>query len=238
MSKGFVILPRAIIDWQWYMHKTVWPVFTHLLINANHKDSSMNGRIIKRGQIVIGTDKLAEKCNLSRQQTRSALRNLKQTNEITTKATNKYTLVTLVRYNELQKYAKQLTTKTTCKKTHKQPTNNQQITTNNNENNENNTFSSYAGHSHFSMTYGWSPSEQLKEMARFRGFHDIEKWNTDEALKEFVLYWVTQQVEKTSASWNRIYLENLVRKKNHQLSSGGENESNAESTNWFDHDGL
>ena len=65
-------------------------------------DGKWMGRTIKAGQVVIGTNQMAKELGFSRQQIRTAINKLKSTNEITTETTNKYTIVTLVNWEEYQ----------------------------------------------------------------------------------------------------------------------------------------
>lgn len=63
-------------------------------------------------------------------QVRIALNKLKLTSEITSKSTNKYTLITIENFDLYQTREENLTSKTTSNITNKQQTNNKQITTN------------------------------------------------------------------------------------------------------------
>jgi hypothetical protein len=60
---------------------------------------------------------------------RRAILSLKSTNEITIKTTNKFSIITIVKWEEYQSQDEKTTNKTTIKTTNKQPTNNQQTTT-------------------------------------------------------------------------------------------------------------
>ncbi len=99
---GYIKMYRKLIKWGWYKDYVVKDTFLHLLLTANFKDTSWNGIVIKRGQVVTGTEALADSLGFTRQQIRTALKKLKSTNEITTESTNKYTLITLVNWDEYQ----------------------------------------------------------------------------------------------------------------------------------------
>ena len=92
---GFIKLYRSLMDWEWYQDANVMRVFLHLLLDANHKAKRWQGRVIEPGQTVTSRQKIAEGLGLSEQQVRTALTKLKSTGEITSIATNKYTLVTI-----------------------------------------------------------------------------------------------------------------------------------------------
>jgi len=135
---GWVSFHRQIMKWEWYTDPNTFRLFFHLVLNANHEKGRWKGNDIERGQFITSSDKLASQLDLSRQQIRTAINKLKSTNEITTKPTNKFTLVTVVNYDFYQDDARKVTNKITTKATNEQPTDNQQVTTNNNDNNKKN----------------------------------------------------------------------------------------------------
>ena len=125
--EGFIKLHRKILNWQWYDDINVKTVFLHLLLTANYEDKNWHGITIKRGQRVISYQKLAEECSISQQAVRTAILKLKSTSEITSKSTNKYTLVTIVTYEKYQINEKKSTSKSTSNATNEQQTNNNNI---------------------------------------------------------------------------------------------------------------
>ena len=98
----------------------------HLLLTSNHKQKHWRGVLINMGQKITSQDHLAKELGLSRQKIRSALNNLQTTNEITSETNNKYTLITILKWQEYQ-----------SKKPTEEPANNQQdnqrATTNKND---------------------------------------------------------------------------------------------------------
>ena len=134
MSEGWIKLHRKITEWQWYGDSVVKDVFLDLLLNANHKEKNWKGVTVKRGQIITGRTILAERLGFSEMQIRTAINKLKSTSEITTKITNRYSLITINNYDLYQQDNQQPNQQIT----NKQPTDNQQITTNKNAKNEKN----------------------------------------------------------------------------------------------------
>jgi biotin operon repressor len=122
------------MKWEWYTDPNTFRLFFHLVLSANHEKGRWKGIDIERGQHVTSSDKLAFQLELSRQQIRTSLKKLESTQEITIKTTNRYTVITIEKYDFYQDDARTSTNKTT----NEQPTNNQQITTNNNDNNKKN----------------------------------------------------------------------------------------------------
>lgn len=125
-TNGWIKLHRKFLSWEWYTDANTKIVFLHLLFNANIEDWRYKGFDVKRGECVVGRKQLAYELNLSEQQVRTALNHLISTNEITIKSTNKFSIVTICKYDT---YQCQPTTEQPTKQPAKQPTSNQQVTT-------------------------------------------------------------------------------------------------------------
>ena len=128
--EGWIKIHRKILEWEWYDDNNVFRLFFHLLMTANYEEKSWHGITIGRGQIVTSVDNLSSQLGLSAQQIRTAINKLKITQEITSKTTNKFTLITICNYEKYQftDNAEQQT---------KQQTNNNQITNEQQTNNNN-----------------------------------------------------------------------------------------------------
>jgi len=138
MHRGYIKLHRKIIEWEWYKNHVTKTLFLHLVLIANHQPKKWQGKIVDIGETITSVNNLSTALGLSTQQIRSAIKKLKSTQEITTKTTNKHTVVTICKYStymhnentEQQTNNKQIT--------NEQQTNNKQITTNKNVKNEKN----------------------------------------------------------------------------------------------------
>ena len=130
---GFIKLHRKLIKWGWYTDNVVKGVFLHLLLTANYEPTEWQGRTLLPGQVVTGRKRLASDLDFSEQQIRCALTKLKSTNEITIETTNKFSVITLVNWEEYQfndnSNNQQNNQGGNQQTTNKQPTNNQQTTT-------------------------------------------------------------------------------------------------------------
>lgn len=118
-AQGWIALYRKFEGWEWYKDPITKAVFIDLLITANWKDGAYKGHPIKRGQTVIGRKAMADKLGISEQQVRTALLHLEKSGEISRNSTNKFTIVTLCKYNDYQSLDMSI-----------QPTTNQQLTNN------------------------------------------------------------------------------------------------------------
>lgn len=144
MNTGYIKLSRKLRDWRWYGTPNMVAVWVELLLRAKFEDGYYNGKLIKKGCAVYGREELAKKLGLKPQQIRTCINRLKSTNEITTESTNKFTIVTIVKWEEYQYILKddnqQNNQQANHQLTNKQPTNNQQVTTSNNVKNDKNIY--------------------------------------------------------------------------------------------------
>ena len=99
---GFVKVPRNLLNWRWYSNRNVRLVFLDLLMRAAWEDGNYLGVQLRRGQIAASVAELAASNQLTVQQTRTALNNLKSTGDITTESTPKFTIITLNFYDDFQ----------------------------------------------------------------------------------------------------------------------------------------
>lgn len=118
---GWIKLHRRLLDWEWYDDQNVFRVFMHLLLTANFEPSKYKGHDIPAGCKVAGVHALAEQTGLTSQKVRTALDKLKSTKEITIKTTNKFSIISIVCWNDYQRDNKQITIN--------QQTSNKQVTT-------------------------------------------------------------------------------------------------------------
>lgn len=117
------------MDWGWYGDSKTVHLFLHLLLSANYKDKDWRGITIKRGQLVTSYGHLALDLGIGVQSIRTSLGKLKSTGELTIKTTNKYSLITVLKWNKYQTL--------TSKLTNNQQTTNKQLTTTNKYNKDN-----------------------------------------------------------------------------------------------------
>lgn len=132
--QGYIPLQRKILGWQWYTDVNTCHLFIHLLLNANHEEKHWRGVKVLPGQLITGRESLSANTGLSVQQVRTALGKLKSSGEITSKTTNKSSLITITNWLDYQVNNHKVTSEITIK----QPASNQQVTTTNNDKNDKN----------------------------------------------------------------------------------------------------
>lgn len=133
-ENGFITLHRKLLSWQWYQDVNTKTLFIHCLLRANHTKAKWQLIDIDRGQFITSLKSLSVETGLSERQVRTALSKLIKTNELTNKSTNKYRIITVLKYNNYQTVDKQ----DVKQKTIKRQTDDKPPTTDNNDNNKNN----------------------------------------------------------------------------------------------------
>lgn len=108
---AFIKLDRKFKEWRWKHNPNMVAVWVHLLLEANYKENVWNDTSIPAGSLITSVKKIAEETGLSIQQTRTCLSNLQTTNEITIKSTNKYSIITITKWEQYQSTRKNQQTK-------------------------------------------------------------------------------------------------------------------------------
>lgn len=102
MSIGWIKLHRKLLDWEWYNDANTMRLFIHLLLTVNYEPKKWQGMTINPGQRVVGREKLAKELGVSEQSLRTSLTKLKSTNNLTIKSTNKFSVITIEKWEEYQ----------------------------------------------------------------------------------------------------------------------------------------
>ncbi|WP_111682191.1 hypothetical protein [Winogradskyella tangerina] len=126
---GHIILHRDIMEWEWYQSPNVFRVYIHLLIKANFKNKKWQGKLIKRGQLITSIGHLASELMISAQSIRTSLFKLSDSNAIVLKPTNRFTLITIVNYDNYQTAKSYSNKQNNTQLTNNQHSNNKQSTT-------------------------------------------------------------------------------------------------------------
>ena len=124
-NNTWIKIYRGMLDWEWFSISEMVHLFIYLLIKASTDNKNWRGIEIKRGQLVISVATIHKETHLSEQTIRTCLKRLISTNEITSKTTNKYTLITICNYESYQE-KKEETNKQTNEQFNNQVTNEQQ----------------------------------------------------------------------------------------------------------------
>jgi len=125
--EGYIKLYRKMLEWEWFKKPPVVIVFMFCLLSANFKDYDWQGENFPAGSFITSFESISKKTGLTIQQTRTAIRLLKSTYEVASKATNKYTVIYVENWAKYQSDEIE-TSKQNGKRINKQLTNKQQTT--------------------------------------------------------------------------------------------------------------
>lgn len=103
MPEGnFVKIDRKILSWGWYTDPNTCHLFLHCILRANWKPGEWKGVHYERGQFITSLASLSRDTGLSVKQVRTALKHLKETNEVASRSTSKFTVITVNNYDKYQ----------------------------------------------------------------------------------------------------------------------------------------
>lgn len=133
---GWVKIHRKIMKSGVWGNPNYLMVWVWCLMRANVRDVVVpfNGVDIKlkRGEFITGRKKATQEMPISERNYRTALTYLENTQRVTIKTTNRFSIITVVKYGDYQDQSQ----KTTSKVTNKRPATDQQATTDKNYNNK------------------------------------------------------------------------------------------------------
>ena len=100
--EGWITLHRKFLKWEWFDIPEMVKLFIYLLLMAQHEERKYRGVVLKRGELITSVPTIMNDCKLTEQQTRTCIKRLKSTGEITCKSTNRYTIITICNYDRYQ----------------------------------------------------------------------------------------------------------------------------------------
>lgn len=134
MQSGWICIHRALLDHWIFQEPEALKLWLYLLLKANHSDKStmFNKSLIdvKRGQVITGRHSLVEKLGITERKVRRYIDTLEIEGMIVQQKTNKYSIISIVKYEQYQDNVQQTSSK--------RPTDVQQTSTSKQYNNENN----------------------------------------------------------------------------------------------------
>jgi hypothetical protein len=133
MNSGWIKLHRKSLNSGWLKNHKLWVFWSYCLLKASHKQQKnivgFKNIIVEQGQFLFGRHKASEETGLSEQEIRTCKTFLEKSGNITSTATNRYSIITIVNWALYQVDSDEPTSTAT----NKQPTSNQQVTTYKNE---------------------------------------------------------------------------------------------------------
>lgn len=101
-TQGWIKFFRSMLEWEWHDNPVMVSVWLHLLLMANHSETSWHGETIGRGQVVLSLHGFADLCGISVKQLRNAFERLEKSSQIVRKGANAYTLITICNFDKYQ----------------------------------------------------------------------------------------------------------------------------------------
>ena len=184
MERGYIKLFRKIQNKGWYKNSKYVHLWVHILMKANHQDSEFmwNGEMItvKSGQFITGRSQLSADTGLPGSTVERILGTFENEHQIRQQKTNKFRLITIVKWKEFQHDGQRNGQQTDNKRT----TNGQQTDTNKNDKNYKNDKNEEGGAS----LYALSPSQVANDFL-----------NISEKQEEFILKLLKSGMNETIA---------------------------------------
>ena len=137
MERGYVKLWRKCLDSGLLNNATAWQLFGYLLLKATHRPHKqvMSGAVfdLQPGDVIFGRAKAAEELGVGEQSIRTALKLLEKLEIVTSRPTNRCTVVSFVNWHRYQDDQPAPNQQDNQLLTSDQPAPNQHLTTNKND---------------------------------------------------------------------------------------------------------
>ena len=105
LERGYILLHRSLLNWEWYGDRNTAAVFIHLLLTVNFEERRWRGMVIGRGQRLCSRAALAAELHLTEKEVRTALSHLQKTGEVASLTSPQGTVLTVLRYDAYQQGA-------------------------------------------------------------------------------------------------------------------------------------
>lgn len=166
LDRGYIKLWRKLQDDPKADDPAYLSVWIHLLIRATHKEMKIvwcgKPMILKPGQLVMGRRKLAAITGLTEMRIRRILKYMKMNQQINQQTSNRSSIITIINWKLYQVSNQQDNQQATSK----QPTDNQQTTTNKNVKNVKNVKNEESSLVHFDRFLEAYPRKENKAKAK------------------------------------------------------------------------
>ena len=140
MHRGYIKVWRKTIDTGMLKNHKLWAFWSWCLLKASHKETTVivgyQEVKLQAGQFIYGRNNAAIETGLTHQEVRTCLKNLEKMENLTIKPTNKFSIISIVKWDIYQQDNYELNQQLNQQLTNKEPTTNQQLTTNKNVKNE------------------------------------------------------------------------------------------------------
>lgn len=101
-KSSWVKIDRSITKWRWFKNPNTLQVWLWLILSANIEDHDFQNEIIKRGEIAVSYNSIAENTGLTPKMARTAVSHLKRTGEVAVRRGTNFLVITILNYGEYQ----------------------------------------------------------------------------------------------------------------------------------------
>ena len=98
--EGWFKIPRELISWRWYNEEGMLRMLLYLIERAHLKDEFVGNIPVKRGQVITSEWRLCDRLDMSRRRVRLSLARLQTDGYIIVKPNNRYTSVTICKFDD------------------------------------------------------------------------------------------------------------------------------------------
>jgi hypothetical protein len=215
MNNGWIKIHRKFIDWQWFGSSEAVHLFIYLTLKANHADKMWQGHEVKRGELITSIGHLSIATGISQRSVRTLLKKFANTGEIEVKTTNKFTIVTICKYECYQLTDEENDKQNVTQTTNKRQTTDKQVTTNKNDKNyknEKNEENIYRAFDHLEISRpefdklvaeGWSPTQVDDILNRIENYKKNKDYKN---LYRTAMNWLAKEPKKGTIQTPKVYM--------------------------------
>lgn len=200
---GWIKIHRKILDWEWFDNGNMLKVLLYLIFRANYEDKLWHGIVIKRGQLVTSLGNLSGQLRMTINVLRLCLKKLEKAQTITIQSTNRYTLITVCKYDDYQLKEEDEKLCNEEEATNKTQTKNKQTTTTKEYNNKNKKKLSNkldSKEKEENLPVGNDANLHILDSARHRFIDELAPYVATygkDMMNEFYEYWTEPNTSKT-----------------------------------------
>lgn len=100
--EGWIKLHRSLLEWEWFQETITLHVFIYLLLRATPSETTYKGIFVPRGSLITSVRKIGEDTHIPDKRVRTAIQRLTNSKQITIRATNKFSLISVCNYESYQ----------------------------------------------------------------------------------------------------------------------------------------
>lgn len=206
---GWIKLRRSLKDWEWYDDHNATRLLIHLLVSVNYEDKKWKGILIKPGSMVLSWQTLSKNSCMTVGKCRTAMDKLVKSKEVTRYVTNKFQVVTLVKWEQMQTIDNHVDKLNDKQVTNKLQTSDKQVTTTK-EYKEYKEALYYKSEIEFLKDWEKAREKILAQTTNIKSLSQDESYNFKQLQKEFTIQEFRNAIEGLFKQ-KQIFRSNILR---------------------------